>query len=210
MNSKKSFTVIAIFLLFSVLCHGFLGDGDYIFDHGDYNVTPLMLAAQKANIQEMQKHIKAGTDVNAVWGCDFPHAGFPVLRYAIDSGSCEAVRILLEAGADPNCQTESPVIYSDYCNVANLRNLPLLSHAINAHAPIAIVKELLHYGAHHGGKSWSALMIAAWRGYQEAVLVLLEAGADAKAVNGLDNKTALDYAKEMKHAEIIRILETTN
>jgi ankyrin repeat protein len=175
--------------------------------------TALMKAARRANIQEMNNQIKAGADVNAVAFCDWPHGGKPVLRYAIDSGNLEAVQILLAAEADPNNFTESPLIYSEHSKKANMRNLSLLSHAINSGASIAIIKELINNGAHLDGSpkiagDWSALMIAAFRGNKEAVIALLQAGADIWAVNKMDNKTALDYAKEMKHNEIIKILES--
>jgi ankyrin repeat protein len=178
----------------------------------DFEETLLMKATLQANIKEMKNQIKAGANVNAVAYRDQPHGGNPVLRYAIDSGSLEAVQILLEAKANPNDFTESPLLYRDEFHKANMRNLSLLSHAINSGSPIAIIKELINNGAHLDGSpkiagDWSPLMIAAFRANKEAVIVLLQAGADASVVNNMDNKTALDYAKEMKHNEIIKILE---
>ena len=54
---------------------------------------------------------------------------------------------------------------------------------------------------------WSALMVASYTGYTEAVEVLLKAGADKEAVNSMDNKTASDYALEQGHEEIVKLLE---
>lgn len=204
LHLKKSFTLLTFVILFS-FSNSSLG---YL-----WGATPLMEAAQRADLKAMQGLIKQGADVNAVCGQEDFHAGSPVLRYAIDSGSLEAVRILLAAGANPNNLTESPLIYDDTFCHANVRNLSMLSHAVNSGAPIAIIQELIKYGAHSDGTpktmgDWSSLMIASFRGYKEAVIVLLQAGADASAVNSMDNKTALDYAQEMEHKEIIKLLET--
>lgn len=173
--------------------------------------TSLMKAASQANIHEMKDLIKAGACVNDVAWRDQPHGGNPVLRYAIDSGSLEAVQLLLENGANPNDFTESPLIKANDKR-ANVRNLSLLSHSINTGAPVAIIQELLKHGAHSDGSpkimgDWSALMVAAYRGNKDALIILLQAGADKSAVNSMDNKTALDYAKEMQHLEIMNILQ---
>lgn len=190
----------------------FIAGNNSICNIYSFEETPLMKATLKANIQEMKNQIKAGANVNAVAYRDQPHGGKPVLRYAIDSGCLEAVQILLKSGANPNDFTESPLLYNNDFHKANMRNLSLLSHAVNSNAPIAIIKELIKKGAHLDGSpkiagDWSPLMIAAFKGNKEAVIVLLEAGADASAVNSMDNKTALDYAKEIKHVEIVKILK---
>lgn len=177
-----------------------------------WHKTPLARAAKKADIKEMKELINQGEDVNAVIGQDQPHAGKPILRYAIDSGSLEAVTLLLDNGANLNVDTESPIITDDLSKDANIRNLSLLSHAINSHASVDIIKELIKYGANVDGKpkivgDWSSVMVAAYRGNKEALIILLEAGADVFAVNKQDDKTALDYAREMNHREIVEILE---
>jgi ankyrin repeat protein len=173
--------------------------------------TSLMKASFRADKQEMQKLIKAGEDVNAVAFCCQPSTGYPVLRYAIDSHSPEAVQILLAAGANPNSMTESEFPKRDV-KIGNVRNLSLLSHAINIGAPIVIIEELIKNGANVDGtpKVWSdysALMIAAYNGYTDAVRVLLHAGADASFVNSYDQKTALDYAQKQNHEEVIKMLK---
>lgn len=176
-----------------------------------YKKTPLMQAVINQDIEHIKQLIKAGEDVNAVAYRDWPHGGKPVLRYAIDTHSWEIVRILLEAHANPNNFTESPLISEN--RTSNVRNISLLSHAINSHAPLTIITELITFGAHLDGSpkicgDWSALMIAAYRGYTEAVILLLDKGADILAINSTDGKTALDYAKEQKHTDIIEILVT--
>lgn len=172
--------------------------------------TPLMAAAAKADLPGMQKLIKSGADINAITERDQPWMGQCALSYAINSNSLEAVQILLDAGADVNTAVTSPFITAN--KNSNVRNLSILSHAINVKAPIAIIKALIKKGAKVDGSpkimsDVSALMVAAFVGYKAAVLVLLEAGADALAVNARDKKTALDYATEQKHTEICEILK---
>lgn len=172
--------------------------------------TSLMDAAQKADLVTMQKLIAGGADVNAIAWRDQPHGGRPVLRFAIDSGSYEAVKMLLDAGATPHEFTESPII-TDHKD-SNQRNLSLLCHAINSQASIDIIALLIDRGAVLDGSpkiagDWSPLMIAALRGYAEAVKVLLEAGADLSVKHKQSGKTALDYAQEQGHAECIKLLK---
>lgn len=173
---------------------------------------PLAIAAQNGDVDRMEKLIAQGENIHEIIGQEMFHAGSPILRYAIDSGCLAAVSLLLEHGADSNGITESPLIIDDECKRANVRNLSLLSHAVNSHAPICIIKELIKYGANVDGKpkilgDWSALMIAAYRGYKEALVLLIEQGAEVFTRNRMDGKHALDYAREMNHTEIVKILE---
>ena len=146
--------------------------------------TPLMFAAETGNITHMQKLINEGADVNAVEGWDQPRMGYPVLRYAIDSKSVESVKLLLKYGADANNHTTSPIIHTSRRH-ANVRNLPLLSHAIYSNAHIEIVQLLIEHGADVNEKTisneWTPLMIAAYIGNTQAAQVLMQAGADYAA-----------------------------
>ncbi len=194
---------------------------DVNFHTGDWMVrgkTALMIAAQNGNVPLMRLLIQAGADINAHEGWEQPTTGKPVLRYAIDSGNLEAVNLLLKHGAKPNTFTECPFLPPR--RKANIRNLTLLSCAINTHAPIAIIKALIHTrpffwgwgGADVNKKSAispvTPLMVAAFKGYSEAVSVLLAAGADTKIQNEEDdNRTALDYAKEAGHQKIVDLLD---
>jgi ankyrin repeat protein len=162
--------------------------------------TALMCAAEKGDVKRMQKLIKEGADVNAVYERDQPRMGYPVLRFAIDSKSIPAVELLLKHGANPNEHTTSPIMHRKRPS-ANVRNLPLLSHAIASHAPYRIVKLLIDYGADTNQKTvfneWTPLMVAAYATNLNAVELLLKTGANCKSINCCDgNRTAYDYAKE--------------
>lgn len=168
--------------------------------------TELMRASEKADLAEMQILIDAGEDVNAAAFRDQPRGGKPVLRYAIDSGSIEAVRLLLKAGATPDNFT------SDHREIP-VRNLSLLLYAIAKQADILIIKELLLHGAALDGSprlwsDWDALMVASYKGYTEAAKLLLDMDAPITMNTRDHNKTALDYAREKNHREIVNMLET--
>jgi ankyrin repeat protein len=154
----------------------------------------------------MQRLIDAGANVNAIDGCSFPHAGQPVLRFAIDSGLVEAVNILIDADVDVDAHTSSHGLV--YCS----RNIPILSYAIGSHASIKIIESLIKAGADINQRGWlcfwTPLMIAVKEGNAKAVRMLLDVGVDTTLMNDKDdNKTALDYAKEKGRLDIIQMLE---
>jgi ankyrin repeat protein len=156
--------------------------------------------------------IAAGENVNAAEYCIQPCAGYPVLRYAIGSGSEEIVRLLLQYDADPNRHTLSPIMHPERPS-ANVRNLPLLSYAIQSGASLQIVELLIECGADINQKTmwneWTPIMVAAYCGNWGAVRVLLKAGANYAEQNKCDgNRTAYDYACEIKNKEIMNDLFT--
>ncbi len=121
--------------------------------------TPLMKAASKGDIGSIKELIAKNADVNAVAHSDFPNAGKPVLRCAIKSGSVKAVKLLIQAGANVNNFTANPISHP-----RGARNISLLASAINSHASIDIIKELINSNAdvNKGAlfSDWTPLMIA--------------------------------------------------
>lgn len=74
--------------------------GRGVLDTFDYiNCTPLMCAVVNNHYEIAQLLIKAGSNVNAF---DEPQIGNTALRDIGDSGSTKMIKLLLEAGADPN------------------------------------------------------------------------------------------------------------
>lgn len=170
--------------------------------------TPLMKAAITANLGTMRILLANGASPSAVAFRDFPHAGNPVLRYAIDSQSPEAVQLLLDHGADANDITESPITTSNH--MLNVRNLTLLAHAINTYAPISIIQTLINHSKTNldqKSSGWTPLMIAAYRGYKAAAKALIAAGADPLIVNYQDDRIAIDYAVEKGFSDIVKLLQ---
>lgn len=134
----------------------------------------LMEAAKRADIQSMTSLINAGADVNFETEWDQPHCGEPVLGFAIASKSPQAVKLLLDAGANPNRWMNAGFL--------NIRVHSLLSYAIGIHAPIEIVRDLITAGADVNRKTLiygnvKPLDVAKAVYYPEAVELLLQAGA---------------------------------
>ena len=83
----------------SVLQRLLAADGKQVIDRFDYIArTPLTCAIQARQFAAAQLLIAAGADVNAH---DEERIGNTALHYAAEDGDCEAVELLLEAGADP-------------------------------------------------------------------------------------------------------------
>jgi hypothetical protein len=134
----------------------------------------LLEAAESADIQSMTSLINAGADVNFETEWDQPHCGQPVLGFAIKSKSAKAVKLLLDAGANPNRWMEAGFL--------KIRIHSLLSYAIGIHAPIEIVRDLITAGADVNRKTLifgkvGPLDVAKAFYYPEAVELLLKAGA---------------------------------
>lgn len=96
----------------------------------------------------------------------------------------------------------------------NALNVPLISAAVifGGFPRKAIFNELIKarpdVNARALGVEWTPLMIAAFHGNTEAVKGLLAAGADKTLKNPQDgNRTAIDYAKERGHEDIVALLQ---
>lgn len=60
-----------------------------------WGLTPLMQAAQRGDVRELENCIKAGDDIN-----ESDSRGWTALMVAVTQGNEEAVRLLMEQGAD--------------------------------------------------------------------------------------------------------------
>ncbi len=118
--------------------------------------SALVFAAQKGHVDVIKNH----ANVNHIVGMDFPHPGKPVLGFAIDSGSLQAVKVLLEADANVHGVTE---VFSK--SKIKQRSIPLLAYAIIIKSPINIIQALIDAG---GATNWNEL-IEGWTPYKVAV-----------------------------------------
>jgi ankyrin repeat protein len=138
--------------------------------------TKLMIACKnKEALDTIKSLIQKGEDVNAVHGKDFQRAGSPVLRYAIDSEYTDAVKELLSKKANPNVETDSPLITAE--KSYSVHSLSLLGHAIKTKAPVKIIEALVNSGANTNStssrcKHWTAMNVAEYFKNTEALTYL--------------------------------------
>ncbi len=146
-------------------------------------------AGQEDQVEEL---LKQDIDVN-----ERAEAGWTALLYASAQGYPRIVRLLLDAGANPN--------------VGNVNRITPLMYGAR-YGNIEVCKLLLEHGANtdlqdiYGG---TALMVATAYGHADVADKLLDAGANIsiKDDNGM---TALDIAHKLKQGKIAKRLRTTN
>ncbi|XP_037646230.1 ankyrin repeat domain-containing protein 50 [Sebastes umbrosus] len=147
--------------------------------------TPLTLASRQGHVQvlsvllEWTKSQKPETAVRMMEHVD--NEGWTALRSAAWGGHGEAVRLLLDAGADVDgCDAEG--------------RTALRAAAWGGHEEIVLT--LLDYGARvdkADSKGRTPLIAAAYMGHHEAVEILLDHNAEVNLADG-DGRTALSVA----------------
>jgi ankyrin repeat protein/beta-lactamase regulating signal transducer with metallopeptidase domain len=142
-------------------------------------------AAAAGDIEQLKKLIAQGGDLNAL-----DRLLNTPLCSAVDSGSMEAVQVLVEAGADVNAGSWSPLFTAvDKDNVA-------------------IAEYLIAHGADkHGDDYWPVLMEALYESSTGMVRLLITKGADTnyKSVE-LHGYTALHCAVDKGYRDIAELL----
>ncbi len=143
-------------------------------------------SGQEQQVQDILK--QKNLDVN-----ERAEAGWTALLFAAAQGYPQIMRLLLDAGANP-----------DIGNVTGIT--PLMYGAL--YKNVDVCKLLLEYGANldlqdvHGG---TALMVATRAGSPEVAGLLLKAGANTK-IKDRDDMTALDIAHKHKQGKIAKMI----
>lgn len=188
----------------------------------------LALAASAKNAAIVKALLSKGADVHATTNNIAEKIiDVPVAWHAAALGSAETLRLILQAGAEPNTQDGKGI--SPLMAAAYLGNTETISVLIGAKADLEArdrkertalmwaadggryeaARLLLDAGAKIealGEQKASPLMYAAQHGYDDVLALLVERGADLnwKAEPGL---TALDLAKQNNQELTIRLLE---
>uniref|UniRef100_UPI0037E827F7 ankyrin repeat domain-containing protein 50 n=1 Tax=Semicossyphus pulcher TaxID=241346 RepID=UPI0037E827F7 len=162
-----------------------LTNGSNLLDNDVHGQTPLTLASRQGHVRvlsvilEWAKSQEPETAVRMMEHVD--NEGWTALRSAAWGGHSEAVKLLLDAGADVDgCDSEG--------------RTALRAAAWGGHEEIVLT--LLDYGAQvdkADSKGRTPLIAAAYMGHHEAVEILLDHNAKVELADG-DGRTALSVA----------------
>ena len=122
--------------------------------------------------------------------------GWTPLHLAAFFGRDEAVRLLLERGADVHAVSKNPTA-----------NTPLHAAAVRGH--VAVVGLLLERGAdpnRAAGGGFTPLHLTAGAGHEAVASLLLERGADL-TVREAQGRTAEQVAQDTHHGKLVTILK---
>ncbi|XP_046984003.1 poly [ADP-ribose] polymerase tankyrase-1-like [Schistocerca americana] len=150
----------------------------------------LIQAAEQGAVEELRALLAAGADVGVR---DRGEHGMTALHWAAEGEHMEAVRCLLDAGAEVNDRDSN-------------QNTPLHLAAYNG--DVALVRILLESSADPNARDkWgrTPLHDAVWRGHMEAATVLLDGGADVDVMDD-DGFTPLDKARQKNNQQLIDLL----
>lgn len=195
-KSQKFFEFVMKNNLEKVKVFDFEGvDVNYIDTRSGY--TPLIQAIRDRNYAMIDFLMTIpNLNINSV---DNKKFGFPPISHAIQIHDIKIVQKLLDNGANVN---------EPSTNEKNPFNTPLMIAAWGGQKEC--VKLLLENGAcinqQDKGNGFTPLIKAVFKGDIDIVKCLLDNGAD-KMVSSFERKTALDYAYEKNHQEIIKILK---
>ena len=221
----RLFTVVAIVALFTcaVSAHSVTPQANRT-PQNDY--TPLMRAAMKGQVNEVRALLRKGAKV------DEKHpAGLTALMVAAGEGKAEVVKVLLNAGANPNVSVQTPhageITLLSWAVLS--RNLMVVQSLVKAGAEVnprtrdgstplmmavnfgsvPMIKTLLAGGADVNFRifnGYTALMVASDRHEPAIARILIAAGADVNAKNNF-GETALYLAMKEENSEVVAVLK---
>jgi ankyrin repeat protein len=184
---------------------------------------PLVLAAEKGNIDIVKLLLEHGADVN---GTESKYGSAP-LHFAAQKGYLDVVKLLLDYGADINQlndQGTTPLHFAaeggnidivkllleegaeDINDTNDHGNTPLNFAAINGH--IDVVKLLVESGANVNGENnhgVTSLLFAVWKSRIHVVKLLIQSQANVNQTNKYGD-TPFNWATKNGNRECIELL----
>lgn len=163
---------------------------------GAGQITPLIYAAQLGYADIVRLLLERGADITQkTTGCCEFDALFSAIQ--VESPSLDVIKLLLDAGFDPNSSNEC-LSHSSLGEAARLGRLD-------------VVQLLLEHGADvnnqcNGELQETPLMLAAEAGHQEVVKLLLRLNADPLLTNAHE-ETALMKAMKKGHESVALLIK---
>jgi uncharacterized protein len=172
-----------------------------------YGVRPLSLAAENGNAPIIERLLKAGADPNTA----LPE-GETALMTAARTGKTEALRALIAHGADVNvrdsAQGQTALMWAAARNNAGaIRTLLDAGADLNARTanPVRGGRKSVYGNLRQPATSFSALLFAVRGGHLDALMALLENGANANDSLS-DGNSALAVAAANAHWQLADFL----
>ena len=179
----------------------------------------LYLASQRGDIEQIERHIKWGSDINAL-----NKDGYAPLHVAAQKGRIAIARLLLKHGADNNLQSASghtPAYYAILAGRTRLADL-LLQRGADINASTLLLeaahqdipdRDAIVYLAAHGAdleardeQGDTALLIAIRQGNHRLARHLVAEGADVNVLDA-EGKKAIEIAKQAGLRDIAQLLK---
>lgn len=179
----------------------------------------LYLASQRGDIEQIERHIKWGSDINAL-----DKDGYAPLHVAAQKGRIAIARLLLKHGANvnqPNAKGHTPAYYAILSGRSRLADLLLKQGASidagkllleAAHLDIPDRDAVIYLAAHgadletRDAQGDTALIIAIRRGNHRLARHLVAEGADVN-VQDAKGETAIQIAKQTGLRDIAQLLK---
>lgn len=179
----------------------------------------LYLASQRGDIEQIERHIKWGSDINAL-----DKDGDAPLHVAAQKGRIAITRLLLKHGADINLQSSSgytPAYYAILAGRTRLADL-LLQRGADIDATKLLLeaahkdipdRDAIVFLAAHGAdleardeQGDTALLIAIRQGNHRLARHLVAQGADVNVLDA-EGKKAIEIAKQAGLRDIAQLLK---
>lgn len=161
-------------------------------------IRDFLKAAEIGNVAGLKSDFDLGIKADITLNDDPATA----LVFAVNSNKSEAVKLLLEHGANPDIKFNSgsfPIIEASFGGYTEIVDL-LIQHKANLN-----IRKL-------DGSGITALMFACIQGNKDIAQKLINAGADPNETSSPNNSTALDYANEKPSPlkdELVAILNSS-
>ncbi|XP_050520210.1 ankyrin repeat, SAM and basic leucine zipper domain-containing protein 1-like [Daktulosphaira vitifoliae] len=161
----------------------------------DFQLT-LQYACQSNNVQEIIRTLSSSSiEIN-----NFLHGSWTALMYASFNGSIDAMKYLLDNGADPTISYDCHNVIMCVCNCNNVCIEDKL---------LKCLQLLLPYNMDINAKDRSgmtALMYACSNGWSKLVEMLVHNGAQIEAKNNQNGETALFFAVRCNSVNTVKFL----
>ncbi|ANE48711.1 hypothetical protein SY83_03810 [Paenibacillus swuensis] len=195
-SKKAAFVGVIGLVLITALTYGAYRYTDQVADVmanaiiGIAGETDITIAAANGDAEQLQSLIDAGSDVNYQDG-----DGWTALMYSVNGNRPDLMKMLLEAGADPNIAENT---YEDTA----------LTMSLNHDTTDAVELLVQHDAVVNLQDSYgiTPLMIAALSGRADMVQVLMGLGADP-GLQDNDGRTAHMFASDEGHEEVAKLLK---